>query len=68
MYWARVLPKIQVYDLYELKVRTLYDTYFVCVDKRTKQSYMFSYHNINKTIYVVREDALEHIKSEESKR
>ena len=26
MYWARVLPKIDTYDLYELKVRTLYDT------------------------------------------
>ena len=51
MYWARVLPKIDTYDLYELKVRTLYDTYFVAVDKRSKQSYIFPYKDINKTIF-----------------
>lgn len=51
MYWARILPKIQTYDLYELKVRTLYDTYFVAVDKRSKQSYIFPYKGINKTIF-----------------
>ena len=68
MYWARILPKIQTYDLYELKVRTLYDTYFVAVDKRSKQSYIFPYKDINKTIFIKREDALNCIKSEESKR
>ena len=68
MYWARVLPKIDIYDLYELKVRTVYDTYFVAVDKRSKQSYIFKYKDINKTIYIERTDALDYIKTEESKR
>lgn len=67
MYWARVLPKIDIYDLYELKVRTVYDTYFVAVDKRSKQSYIFKYKDINKTIYIERTDALDYIKTEERK-
>ena len=52
----------------ELKVRTVYDTYFVAVDKRSKQSYICKYKDINKTIYIERTDALDYIKTEERNR
>ena len=68
VYWTRIHPQICVYDLYDLTVRSVYDTYFVAVDKRSKQSYIFNYKDINKTIYIERTDALDYIKTEESKR
>ena len=58
MYWTRVHPQINIFDLYDLQIRTLYDTYFACVDKRTKQSYVFSYNDVNKTIFINRDEAL----------
>ena len=68
MYWARVLPKIDIYDLYELKVRTVYDTYFVAVDKKSKQSYLFSYDAIDKVVFFDRSVALEVVKEKEGER
>lgn len=67
VYWARVLTKIDIYDLYELKVRATYDTYFVAVDGRTKQSYMFYYKDVNKTIYFDRQEALDYVNDAEDK-
>ena len=68
MYWARVLPKIDIYDLYELKVRTVYDTYFVAVDKKSEQSYLFSYDAIDKVVFFDRSVALEIVKEKEGER
>lgn len=67
VYWARILPKLHVYDLYELKVRSVYDTYFVAVNERTKQSHLFYFNDINKTIYFDRNEALECVNDAEDK-
>lgn len=43
VYYARIMPTVGIYEVCELLVRSLYDTYFVGVDKRDKHAYLFSY-------------------------
>ena len=50
VYYARIMPKLDVYDVYDLKVRTVEDTYFTGIDKRDKKSYLFSYKDVDKTV------------------
>ena len=65
VYYARIMPKLGIFDVYDLKVRTVEDTYFVAIDKRDKKSYLFSYKDVDKTVFANREDALSKVKKEE---
>ena len=65
VYYARIMPKLDIYDVYELKVRTVEDTYFSTIDKRDKKSYLFSYNDIGKTVFLNRQDALNKTKDAE---
>ena len=65
IYYARIMPKLGIFDVYDLKVRTVEDTYFVAIDKRDKKSYLFNFTDINKTVFANREDALFKVKKEE---
>ena len=65
LYYARIMPRLGILDVYDLKVRTVEDTYFVAIDKRDKKSYLFSYNDINKTVFTNREEALSKVKKEE---
>ena len=46
VYYARIMPKLGIYDVHDLKVRSTEDTYFVGVDVRSKHSFIFSYKDI----------------------
>ena len=65
VYYARIMPKLDVYDVYELKVRTVEDTYFSTIDKKDKKSYLFSYNDIGKTVFINREEAVNKTKEAE---
>ena len=65
VYYARIMPKLGIFDVYDLKVRTVEDTYFVAIDKRDKKSYLFNFTDINKTVFANREDALSKTKEAE---
>lgn len=58
LYYARIMPKVGVYDVCELMVRTLGDGWFVGIDKRDKRAYLFSYNDLNKRVYANRKYAL----------
>lgn len=49
LYYARVIPYTGIYEVCELSVRTVEDTYFVGTDKHDKHAYLFSYNAIGKT-------------------
>ena len=67
VYYARIMPTLGIYDVCELKIRTVTDTYFVGTDKRDKRAYLFSYNAVGKCIFSNRKDAVEKvIVSEES--
>ena len=65
VYYARIMPKLDIYDVYELKVRTIENTYFSTIDKRDKKSYLFSYNDIGKTVFLNRQEALNKTKEAE---
>ena len=58
LYYARIMPKLGIFDVHDLKVRSTEDTYFVGVDVRSKHSFIFSYKDIGKAIFLNREDAV----------
>ena len=67
VYYARIMPTLGIYDVCELKIRTVTDTYFVGTDKRDKRAYLFSYNAVGKCIFLNRKDAVEKaIEAEES--
>ena len=65
VYYARIMPKLDIYDVYELKVRTVEDTYFSTIDKRDKKSYLFSYNDIGKTVFFNWQEAVNKTKEAE---
>ena len=61
VYYARIMPTLGVYDVCELKIRTVADTYFVGMDKRDKRAYLFLYNAVGKCIFSNRKDAVEKV-------
>ena len=41
IYYSRIMPNLGIFDVYELKIRTVADTYFVGTDKRDKKHFFF---------------------------
>lgn len=66
VYYTRILPSSNVYDLLEIKIRTVESNWFVGIEKRDKQAFLFHDKDINKTIFKDRKIALEKIKEAES--
>ena len=58
VYYARIMPTLGIYDVCELKIRTVTNTYFVGTDKRDKRAYLFSYNAVGKCIFSNRKDAV----------
>lgn len=67
VYYARILPKTEIFEVVELKVRSTYSTYFVTVEKRTKCSFIFSYKDIGNHVFMDRKVCLDRVKEEEEK-
>lgn len=66
VYYARILPSSGIYDIIELKIRTVEDDWFVGLDKRDKHAYLFQNDTINKTVFLDRKKALKKVKDAES--
>ena len=66
LYYTRILPQTNTYEICELTIRTVTDIWFVGIDKRDKHAYMFSYNDINKILFSDRKLALSKVlKAEE---
>lgn len=68
VYYARTLKTSDIYEILELKIRTVEDTWFVGSDVRTKQAFLFDNECINKIVFTERKDALKKVKAEEKNR
>ena len=68
VYYARIMPTTGVYEVCELIIRTVADTYFVGTDKHDKRAYLLSYKNLNKTVFEERKNALKTVKYAEKNR
>ena len=65
-FYARAIPKNSIYEVCELKIRTVTDDYIVGIDKHDKHAYLLSYNDIDKTIFKERTDALNKVLKVES--
>ena len=59
IYYARIMPILGIYDVYELKIRTIEDTYFVGTDKRDKRAFLLPYSAIGEYVFIDRKDAVD---------
>ena len=59
IYYARIMPNLGIFDVYELKIRTVADTYFVGTDKRDKKAFLLPYSAIGEYVFVDRKDAVD---------
>lgn len=65
VYYAQCLPTIGTFEILELKIRTIQDNWFVGTEKREKHTYMFYEKDLNKTIFLDRDEALDVVKEAE---
>ena len=68
VYYTKIMPSVGIYDLCELKVRTVEDTYFVGIDKHDKHAYLLGYDCFNKTVFTDRKVALKVVQKAEKKK
>ncbi len=68
VYHTRIYPSLGMYDLDELKIRTITENYFVGIEKYTKKAFLFPYSSIGKTVFINRKDALKIVKEAEKNR
>lgn len=68
VYYARILPSVDIYEILELNIRTVEPTFFVGTEKDTRHAYLFGYSNMDKTVFRIRNDALEVVKEAERHR
>ena len=59
IYYARIMPILGTYDVCELKIRTVTDTYFVGTDKRDKRAFLLPYSAIGEYVFMSRKDAVD---------
>ena len=66
IYYARVLHKCAIYDVYELNVVTVKDNYFTgCDSKRTKQTFIFNTNDLGSIVFTDRDECLSLVKEQE---
>lgn len=61
VYYARIQKSNGVYDMRELKVRTVEPDYFCGVDKKDKRAYLFGYNALGDYVFQTRKEALDKI-------
>lgn len=58
LYFSRIIPKVGIYDVCELNIRTVEEDYFVGIDKKDKQAHIFGYDRIDVDVFEDRKSAL----------
>lgn len=65
VYYARMLPSSNIYDVLELKIRTVEKDWFVGIEKRDKQAFLFNNDQLNKVVFTDRKVALKLVQEAE---
>ena len=68
VYYARIIPYCDIYEICELRIRTVKNNWFVGIDKRDKHAYCFYLSDIDRCIFHNRADALKKVKEAEKNR
>lgn len=65
VYYARILEAVGMYEVCDLKVRSVGDDWFSATDGKTKQAFLFDNKDIGITIFIDRNEALKKVKAAE---
>lgn len=59
VYFVRVIPKLDIYELLDLHIVSIYDEYCTGADSKTKQTFLFSKNDYEQVLFLDRKMALE---------
>lgn len=65
VYYARILPQVNIYDVCDMIVRTAEDDWFVAIDKRDRHAFYFNNSDIGTRVFFDRNEALSKVKEAE---
>lgn len=65
VYYARILPSVEIYDVCDIVVRTVVDNWFVGIDKRDKHAHLFYMNDLGVRVFKDRNEALTKVKEAE---
>lgn len=65
VYYARAMINVGIFEVIELKVRTVADDYFTGIDDKTKHAFIFNMSDLNRTVFFDRREALKVVKEAE---
>ena len=66
MYYARILPRTDTYEVCEIRLRTIADTWCTGCDTRSQTTYIFNRDQLDQTVFLNRRDALSVVKAAEN--
>lgn len=61
LYYARIFPTVGIYEVCDLTVRTVTNSYFVAVDKRDKHAHLFGFNALGDTVFEDRKECLKRV-------
>lgn len=61
VYYARIIESSNIFDVLDLTIRTVQDDWFVGIEKRDQQAFMFQNSDIGVRIFLDRDEALEKV-------
>lgn len=67
VFYAQIMPTLDIFEVCELIVRTIEDNYFVGIDRTDKHAYLISYSKFGELVFTNRADCLEKVLLEEEK-
>ena len=65
VYYARIIPTSGIYEVIDLKVRTVADDFLVGIENRTKHAYLLYISDIGRVLFFDRKEALKVVKEAE---
>lgn len=65
VYYSQCLDSCGIFELLELRIRTVEDNWFVGIENKTKHAYLFYDKAIGKEIFFDRQEALKVVKAAE---
>lgn len=66
LYYARILDRVGVYEVEEVRIRMIGDTWFSATENINKQAFIFSKNDIGIRVFEDRYEALMKVKAAES--
>ena len=66
LFYARIIPTTGIYEVCELTVRTVTDSWFAGMDKHDMHVYMFNYEDLGSTVFADRDTALKVVQQAEN--